>query len=230
MIRKNISLDKDDLKKIEPIIEKHKGNLSAAIREIINIADYVIGNFGDIESIKKVDKRESGFFVPKGIFNWLLIQTEGCLPDYEAIDRLTEQCDTENGTDLSCIMNLCDELRVDPKIEFDQENPSSINIELHGGRLQTEYVAKIISCILAEKKYILSDVSKRASSIYLKLDKEGSYEDIREKLLKHFGYRHTMMQEVLDKPVYWSNVINSTTEWTDIQKYKFPRIYKQKKY
>ncbi|MDY6965923.1 MAG: hypothetical protein SVM80_08150 [Halobacteriota archaeon] len=230
MIRKNISLEKDDLKKIEPIVDKHNGNLSAAIREIIGFADDALKNFGDINSAKNFERATNGVVISKGILNWLLEQTEGCLPDYEAIDRITERCDTKNGIDFSCIMNMCDELTVDHKIEFDQENPSSINVELNGKRLQTEYVAKIISCILAEKRYILSDVSKHASSISLKLDKEGSYEEIREKLLKHFGDRHVMMQEILDKPVYWNNVIISTTEWSDIQKYKFPRIYIQKKY
>jgi len=35
MIRKNISLYEEDMKKIGRIAEKHEGNLSAAMREII---------------------------------------------------------------------------------------------------------------------------------------------------------------------------------------------------
>ena len=69
MIRKNISLKKDDLKKIEPIVDKHEGNLSAAIREVINFADYAINKFGDLESIKKIDGSTKGVVFPKRNLN-----------------------------------------------------------------------------------------------------------------------------------------------------------------
>ena len=256
MIRKNISLEKDDLKKIESIVDKHEGNLSAAIREVINFADYAINNFGDLESVKKIDGSTDGVVFPKGILVWLLIQTEGCLPDFKTIDSITEQCEIEKKKDvscnLSCMVGLCEKLSVEYEIKFDNKakydkvpghdngqkdkNPHGIEIDLHGERLQTEFIAKIISCILGtscilgeRRNYILSNVSKHASFISMRFDQGGSYEDIRETLIKYFGNRHVMTQEIFDKPVFWNNVITSTMEWSDIQKHKYPKIYDQKR-
>ena len=235
MIRKNISLEKDDLKKIEPIVIKNRGNVSAAIREIINFTDYVTNNIGDIESIKKFYKSTKGVTIPKGILRWFLIQTEGCLPDFEVIDSITETCTMTKRTDLSCslecISDLCNELSVKYSFEPDKKSdPNYINIDLHGEKLETECTAKIVSCILGEKGYILSGVSKHTSFISLKLSKGGIYEDIREELLKHFGDRHVILQEILDKPVFWNNVITSIIDWSVIQKHKFPMIHNQKKF
>jgi len=41
-LRKSISLDEEYLKKIEPLVQKHNGNLSAVIREIIDLADVAL--------------------------------------------------------------------------------------------------------------------------------------------------------------------------------------------
>lgn len=44
LIRKHISLDHECLLKMEPYVEKHKGNFSAAIREIINREGNAVNN------------------------------------------------------------------------------------------------------------------------------------------------------------------------------------------
>ena len=43
-VRKNISLENVHLKKLEPLVQKHNGNFSAAMREIIDLIDTMTKN------------------------------------------------------------------------------------------------------------------------------------------------------------------------------------------
>lgn len=234
MIRKNISLDEEDLKKIEPIVHKHNGNLSAAIREIIDVSNIFLNDFDDLddlESIKDLKKDYEGVLIPKKIFYWFLTLAEGCLPDHDTIESLNEKCEIHAISDISSIISLCEGLSVGHKIDFDEgEEITSVRVELSGERLETEFMANITSSYMGDNGYILSDVSKHASFISLTFEMGGSYEEIRDSLIKNFGFRHIIMEEIFDKPVFWNNVIGSTMEWSDLQRHKFPKIYNQRKY
>ena len=49
VVRKNISLEQTHLKKLDSLILKHKGNLSAAIRDAIDITDASLKRYGSVE-------------------------------------------------------------------------------------------------------------------------------------------------------------------------------------
>ena len=42
IIRKNITLENNHIKKLEPLLNKNEGNLSAAIRDAVDLADVVL--------------------------------------------------------------------------------------------------------------------------------------------------------------------------------------------
>ncbi len=100
MIRKNISLYESDIKKIGKIVENHEGNLSAAMREIIDFVDYMLYRFGSFEEAKKIEKRAKGVCLPHGMLNWFLKYTEACLPDEAAIESMEELHPVESVRDL----------------------------------------------------------------------------------------------------------------------------------
>jgi len=82
-IRKSISLDEEYLKKIEPLIQKHEGNLSAVIREIIDLADVA---FKDPDSVKRLilglkNKQR----LTSSALIWALRNLAGRLPDEEIV-------------------------------------------------------------------------------------------------------------------------------------------------
>ncbi len=52
IIRKNITLENDHIKKLEPFLKKNEGNLSAAIRDSIDMADFVLQQYGTFEKAK----------------------------------------------------------------------------------------------------------------------------------------------------------------------------------
>jgi len=234
MIRKNISLHEADLKKIEGLMEKHEGNLSAAMREIVDFVDFVLRKFGSLEEAKKIERKIKGVCLPNTMLNWFLTYTDACLPDEDAAGCIEEICAIESVSDLAEIGDIG--LPVDIEVDADDDrNPSAVTIRLTGERTHTEFVAKIIACFLAENKGLaVDDVFRRTAFTTVKLKKvavggrgsEGDYKKVRDSLIKHFGERHVMMQEILDKPRFWNEMINATTEWSAIQGYKYPRIYR----
>ena len=51
LIRKNVSLDETHLQKLQPLLEKHRGNLSAAVREVIDLVSLDLESHGKPEDI-----------------------------------------------------------------------------------------------------------------------------------------------------------------------------------
>jgi hypothetical protein len=234
MIRKNISLYEEDMKKIERIVEKHEGNLSAAMREIIDFVDFMLRKFGSLEEAKKIERRTKGVCVPNAMLNWFLTYTDECLPDEDAGGSIEEICAIESVSDLGEIAGMC--FSVETQVDADDDrNPSAVTIRLTGERTHTEFVAKIMACFLAENMGLaVEDVFRHTAFTTVKLKKvaaggrgsEGDYKKVRESLIKHFGERHIMMQEILNKPQFWNAMINATAEWGDVERYKYPRIYR----
>lgn len=234
MIRKNISLHEEDLKKIESIIEKHEGNLSATMREIIDFVDFMLNKFGSLEEAKKIGKRINGICIPDTMLNWFLTYTDACLPDEGATGCMEEIHAIKSVHDLAKIADIGFAVKI--KVDADDDrNPLDVAIQVSGERTHREFVAKITSCYLAENKGMaVKDVSRHAASTTVNLKKggemaggsEGDYKKMRDSLLKHFGERHVMMQEMLGKTKFWNAMINTTAEWGDVQRYRYPRIYR----
>lgn len=232
MIRKNISLYEEDMKKIAKIVEKHEGNLSAAMREIIDFVDFMLRKFGSLEEARKIEKRTRGVCLPYGMLNWFLTYTSECLPDEAAAGSIEEICAIESVSDLAELagMGFPIELNVTAN---DERNPSEVEVKIIGERMYTEFVAKTIACFLAGSMEMeVEDVSQHATSITVRMKRAGNtnterdYKRMRNSLIKYFGARHIMMQEILSKPRFWNDMINATAEWEDVQRYKYPRIYR----
>ncbi len=234
MIRKNISLHEEDMKKIAKIVEQQEGNLSAAIREIIDFVDFMLRKFGSLEEARKVERRAKGVCLPHGLLNWFLRYTEACLPDESAVESIEEIREIDTISDLIEVvdMGFPVELNITPEAERD---PGEVEIHLTGEKMYAEFVAKVIACFLGESRGMkVEDLSRHGASITLRMrrvgvgsrDRESDYRTVRKSLLKYFGARHVMMQEILDKPRFWNDMINATADWGDVQRYKYPRLYR----
>jgi len=222
------------MKKIGRIAEKHEGNLSAAMREIIEFVDFMLRKFGSFEEAKKIEQRAKGVCLPCGMLNWFLTYTSECLPDEDTAGCIEEICAIGSVSDLAEIAGIG--LPVDIEVDADDDrNPSAVTIRLTGERTYTEFVAKIIACFLAENRGLaVEDVLRHTAFTTLKMkreeegerESEGNYKKVRDSLIKHFGERHIMVQEILNKPRFWNAMINATAEWGDMERYKYPKIYR----
>ena len=89
--RKTLSLSKGDMQKLTPILEKHNGNFSAAVRELIALGDTLTSRFGTTEeAIRELHPKKSlpqelvenryGILLPYSLVQWGLRLLDGFLP------------------------------------------------------------------------------------------------------------------------------------------------------
>ncbi len=82
-VRKNVALDHKHVRMLQPIIDKHQGNFSAAIRELVELMDVLCKHYGSLEALKEQamnnkSRRDQyienhyGLVVPSQILHWLL--------------------------------------------------------------------------------------------------------------------------------------------------------------
>lgn len=99
MLRKNVSISDSHLKLLDPLLKKHQGNLSAAMREIIDFTGFVAENIGCLESAKNLlqekncareetNNRIYGVTIPLSMFKWLLSNRKGILPPLNEVIQL----------------------------------------------------------------------------------------------------------------------------------------------
>jgi hypothetical protein len=90
-VRKNVALDHKHVKMLQPLIRKHQGNFSAAIRELVELMDLLHQEYGSLEALKestlvKKSRRDQyieghyGVVVPAQILHWLLTGRESDMP------------------------------------------------------------------------------------------------------------------------------------------------------
>ncbi|AKB80484.1 hypothetical protein MSHOH_4001 [Methanosarcina horonobensis HB-1 = JCM 15518] len=103
MIRKNVSMEDEYLQKLQPFLDKNNGNLSAAIRDAIELADAALQGHESVEdameyltqgSTKYPEIRnsliESGecILISQLSFRWLIENTDGILVDDELVSEI----------------------------------------------------------------------------------------------------------------------------------------------
>ena len=89
--RKTVSLSEEDLQKLNPVLKKHNGNFSAAVRELIALGDVMIHRFSTVENaVRELHPKKSlpqelvenryGIILPYSFVQWGLRLSEGFLP------------------------------------------------------------------------------------------------------------------------------------------------------
>ena len=89
--RKTLSLSKGDVQKLDPILKKHNGNFSAAVRELVAMGDVLISRFGSIEEAtrelhpkkslpQELVENRHGILLPYSLVQWGLRMLDGFLP------------------------------------------------------------------------------------------------------------------------------------------------------
>ena len=121
MIRKNVSMEDEYLQKLQPFLEKNNGNLSAAIRDVIEFADAALQGHESVEdaleyftqnSTKYPEIRnnliESGecILVSQLSFRWLIENTDGILVDDELVSEIFNPYQIKNVPDLLEYLNI----------------------------------------------------------------------------------------------------------------------------
>lgn len=118
LIRKNISLDDKYLKKLQPFLDANDGNLSAAVRDTIEIADTALTYHKSIdeaikflketpvkEELSDTIKSGENTIINKTMLEWLFRYTKGRLTDEDLVNELINPFEISNMKELEDYLN-----------------------------------------------------------------------------------------------------------------------------
>jgi hypothetical protein len=183
MLRKNVSISDTHLKMLDPLLKKHQGNLSAAMRDIIDFTGFVTENMGSLETAKDLFKEKNhameetrnriyGITIPLTMFQWLLANKKGNLPPIdEAIQLFSNK--NINSFDITSLNKVINE-------EISYLNwPITVNLGDENGQISIQitgvdqginiFYAKLISMFLSSNKnpQKISKIIIYPASIYI---------------------------------------------------------------
>lgn len=210
IIRKNISLNEEYLKKLEPLMQKHNGNLSAVIRDVIDLADVA---FRDPDSVKKLIKgikKEQN--LTSSALVWALGNLAGRLPDEETVHNIIG----DNIASISSLEKRLNELGEETywntsiKINADEDKlPGSVSFTITGrNQDMSKFIASIIA-VFAAKKYNLgvSRIKTVENSLEMQM-KKGDNKWIHKSIAENFGHMDCAFSELYRKPNFWNIIIS----------------------
>ncbi len=241
VVRKNISLEPDHIKKLESLILKHNGNLSAAIRDAIDITDVSLHRYGSVEeAISRIaaDKKnltgreesiESGrnVLLSKPIFLWMLTSTKGIPIENEIFEEALDPLKITTISELDkTINNMSRESGWNCQVSLfcmDDINPTTATVTIAGdNEFYRDFVAHLVIMFLAINKGLdIEIVHKRATStrIDLKYREKGTQPVAA---IKYFGYLKDAMREFKSREEFWKNLVEiySSVNYNMVSIYK----------
>lgn len=230
VVRKNISLENIHLKKLELLTQKHNGNLSAAIRDAIDIAEAALHRYATVEEAiswitaekKELTSREESIetgrnvLISRPILLWMLKWTKGIPLEKEIFDELLDPLKIITISELDKKINeISRESGWNCKISLycmDDINPSTATVVVAGdNELYRDFLAQLVVMFLVYNKCLDIDVvHKRASAIRIDLkSREKGTEPLAAN--KYFGYLKDVVKEFTSKEDFWRNLVDIYT-------------------
>ena len=226
IIRKNITLENDHLKKLELFLMKNEGNLSAAIRDSIDMAYVVLQQYGSVEKAKssitnetkKLTEREQSIesgknvLIASPVFQWMLKWTKGIPLDHEILDELLDHLKINTISELDKQVNVMSrESGWNCEVSIfcmDNIYPETATVTITGeNELYRDFLAQLVIMFLVYNKGLDIDViHRRATSVRIDLKKlkEGEQSCAAN---EHFGYLKDTVNEFASRKDFWKNLI-----------------------
>jgi hypothetical protein len=204
MLRKNVSISDEHLKLLDPLLKKHRGNLSATMRDIIDFTGFITENMGSLETAKDLLTEKShvkdqmlqriyGVTIPLTMFQWLLMDRKNSLPP---INHATQLFATETDINIYDVENLArminDELSIlnwPVKVSISNED-CNISFQLTGmDQTINRFTAILISLYLANNQnpYKISKLMLYPVSIYIQVTETARKEDAMHSIYEYFS-------------------------------------------
>ncbi|VVB90814.1 Uncharacterised protein [uncultured archaeon] len=203
MLRKNVSISDTHLRLLDPLLKKHHGNLSAAMRDIIDFTGFVTENMGSLETAKDLLKEKNhakeatlhriyGVTIPLTMFQWLLANRNRCLPSLNDAAQLfaTHNVDIYDVNNLN--KNLNEELALLnwPVTVTVSSEDAQLAIQVTGmDREINKFSVMIIAMFFANNKnpQKISKLLLYPASIYMQVSKASGHEEAMLSIYEKFS-------------------------------------------
>lgn len=208
-LRKSISLDEEYLKKIEPLIQKHKGNLSAVIRETIDLADYASR---DPDSVKRlISGMKNKQSLTSSTLAWVLKVLAGRRPDREFVNNIL-------GSDIYSISflekrlnELLGEIYWDSSVKItsdDDRAPQNASFIITGkNQDMNRFIGAFIAVFVSEKYDFGISRTRSENNSFEMYMVRGTREWAQKSTNDHFGYMDPAFSEFYKRPDLWNMVL-----------------------
>ncbi|KCZ73393.1 hypothetical protein ANME2D_00459 [Candidatus Methanoperedens nitroreducens] len=203
IVTKHISLDKDCVEKMEPYVERHSGNFSAAMREIIDRAG-------------KSGLPYNSSAIGNSLLKWMLMETDDILVPDGVLDELINPILMNSMKKLEEYLSYkFGELgwNIDLVLKYDNEKlPSDVLIEIKGDTQRIKFVACILSQYLVKNSLERTPLKIRcvinfSDSIKVELSRSNKDEAHRS-LVTFFGGMDEVIRAIKSNPDFWKAIIN----------------------
>lgn len=241
VVRKNISLEPNHIKKLESLAAKHNGNLSAAIRDAIDITDVSLHRYGSVEEAisnivsnnkihnEREESIESGrnVLISRPIFLWMLKSTKGIPFDNEIIEEILDPLKIITISELDAKINkISSESGLNCQVSLfcmDDINPATATVTISGdNEFYRDFVAQLVVMFLVNNKGLdIEAAHKRPTSTRIDLKRvEKDTQPVEAR--KYFGYLSEAMKEFRSKEEFWTNLfeIFSSVNYNMVSLYK----------
>ncbi len=202
IVTKHISIDKECVEKLKPQLERHNGNFSAAIREII-------------DRTGKSIFPENSSAIDTPLMKWILEEIDGILIPDNILDELIDPALIKSIKKLEdCLNCRFRELEWDIDIEFKYDNdtfPSGLLMEIKG----ENHKIRVVACILSQYmvKNSIENMPLEIMSVFnfnecIKVDMARSNKkDAQNSLLTFYGGMDEVIRGIRGRPAFWKAIV-----------------------
>jgi len=229
LIRKNISLDGVYLKKLQPLMDKNGGNLSAAIRDAINLTAVALETHDTLEksievlgnhtlSSSKRDKlieHGDNIIISQLSLQWLLENSRGRIVCEELISELINPFAVRTMEELDEYLNNLSQdfgWNIDILVfSPDPIEPETATVVFSNGDPHLrDFFAEQVALFLVQWKHLdIDSIYRRSRSLRIDFKSISTeLDEIPPGIMKHFGYLDDMYRGIKDKPEFWSELVD----------------------
>jgi predicted hydrocarbon binding protein len=202
-ITKHISIDKDCVDNMKLFVEKHNGNVSAAMREII-------------ERAGKSSLPANSSAIDSSLFKWILNEIDGTLVSDTVLDEIIDPRLINSMSKLEDFLNRkFSELgwNIDLILKYNnEEHPSNVLIEIRGSHPKIKFIACILSQYLVKNSLDQAPLNIRSIvdlNDFIKVELSRSNKtEAQKSLIAFFGGMEEVMNTINTRPAFWKALIN----------------------
>ncbi len=230
MVRKNVSMEDRYLKKLQPFLDKNNGNLSAAIRDAIELADAALQDHESVETALEYftegsakypkirnDLIESGecILISQLSFRWFIENTNGILVADELVSELFNPYQIKSLSDLLEYLNKRSKnlgWGIEASLLNWEEDRTKVIVLEHGEPSLRAFLAETLSIFLG--RYLSLDVSfvqRKSNSVLIFLKEYKSNTEIPPGVRKNFGTLDSTFKEIKSRPHFWTTLVDRYT-------------------